>query len=66
VVGETDGYATIYHTTNGGLIWNRMGSAAQVPNVGLQKVTTFGDNSIWAVGIGVILHSSDGGATWTN
>lgn len=36
-----------------------MGSAAQVPNVGLQKVTTFGDNRIWAVGIGVILHSSD-------
>jgi photosystem II stability/assembly factor-like uncharacterized protein len=43
-----------------------MGSAAQVPNVGLLKVATFGDNSIWAVGIGVILHSSDGGATWTN
>ncbi len=66
VVGETDGYATIYHTTNGGLTWNRMGSAAQVPNVGLQKVATFGDNRIWAVGIGVILHSSDGGTTWTN
>lgn len=66
VVGESDGYATIYHTTNGGLIWNRMGSAAQVPNVGLQKVATFGDNRIWAVGIGAILHSRDGGATWTN
>jgi photosystem II stability/assembly factor-like uncharacterized protein len=66
VVGESDGYATIYHTTNGGLSWNRMGSAAQMPNVGLQKVATFGDNSIWAVGIGVILHSSDGGGTWTN
>lgn len=66
VVGESDGYATIYHTTDGGLTWNRMGSAAQVPNVGLQKVATFGDNNIWAVGIGVILHSRDGGATWTN
>jgi photosystem II stability/assembly factor-like uncharacterized protein len=43
-----------------------MGSTAQMPDVGLQKVATFGDNRIWAVGVGVILHSSDGGATWTN
>ena len=68
VVGDTDlaGYATIYHTTDGGLKWNRMGSMTQMPNVGLSKVATFGDNRIWAVGLGVILHSTDGGATWTN
>ena len=68
VVGGPDpsGYATIYHTSNGGGTWNRMGATAQMPEVGLQKVATFGDNRIWAVGFGVILHSRDGGATWTN
>jgi photosystem II stability/assembly factor-like uncharacterized protein len=68
VVGGADpaGYATIYHTSNGGGTWNRMGATAQMPEVGLQKVATFGDNRIWAVGFGVILHSRDGGATWTN
>ena len=67
VVGDSNaGYATIYNTTDGGLTWNRMGSAAQVPDTGLLKVATFGYNNIWAVGSGAILHSSDGGATWAN
>jgi photosystem II stability/assembly factor-like uncharacterized protein len=67
VVGESSaGYATIYHTTDGGLTWNRKGSAAQVPDTSLLKVTTFGDNNIWAVGSGTILHSSDGGDSWAN
>ena len=67
VVGDPDsGYATIYHTTNGGLTWNRMGSAAQVPNTQLRKVAIFGDSNVWAVGDGTILHSGDGGTTWAN
>lgn len=67
VVGyAAGGYGTIYHTTDGGLIWDRKGSAAQVPNTSLLKVATFGDNNVWTVGSGTILHSGDGGATWTN
>jgi len=37
-----------------------------VPNTSLLKVATFGDGNVWAVGSGTILHSGDGGATWTN
>jgi len=67
VVGDTNaGYATIYHTTDGGLTWDRKGSLAQVPNTNLRKVAAFGDNDIWAVGPGTILHSDNGGATWAN
>ena len=68
VVGQSDSMgATIYHTTDGGQSWTRMLSATQVPNISvLQKVTTFGDSSIWAVGPGAILHSADSGVTWTN
>ncbi|MCX6911425.1 MAG: YCF48-related protein [Verrucomicrobia bacterium] len=67
VVGDSNaGYATIYHTTDGGLTWDRKGSLAQVPDTALLKVTTFGDNNVWAVGTGTILHSSDGGASWAN
>lgn len=73
VVGDSDdGYATIYHTTDGGSTWTRKGSAADVPDVDLTKVTAYGDSKVWAVGntdvptTSAIVHTSDGGATWTN
>jgi len=73
VVGSSDdGYATIYHTTDGGSTWARKGSAADVPDVDLVKVSAYGDSKVWAVGntgvpiTSVIMHTSDGGVTWTN
>ncbi|MFH1820933.1 MAG: hypothetical protein ABH852_00600 [Methanobacteriota archaeon] len=74
VVGfSDDGYATIYHTTDGGSTWTRKGSAADVPDVDLVKVTAYGDSKVWGVGTkwgltntSAIMHTSDGGATWTN
>ena len=76
VVGSPDsGYGTIYHTTDGGNTWERKGSsnpasADYVPDVDIQKVHAVGDD-VWAVGGGpgspaIILHTSDGGETWTN
>jgi len=68
--GNSDGYATIYHTTDGGSTWVRKGSAANLPDVDLTKVHGPDDNHVWAVGgslsESVILHTSNGGATWTN
>ena len=67
VVGNSNAdFATIYHTADGGLTWDRKGSAAQVPDTSLVKVTSFGNDNIWAVGSGTILHSADGGASWAN
>ena len=67
VVGDaSDGYDTIYHTSNGGSTWTRMGSAADIPDGGLNKVYALDDGHVWAVGAGTILHTTDGGVTWTN
>jgi len=67
VVGEADsGYGTIYRTTDAGATWTRLGSAADIPDVALAKVHSYGNQKIWAVGTGTILNSSDGGATWRN
>ena len=65
VGGPANGYATIYRTTDGGSTWLRQGSAATLPGTGLGKVIARG-NDIWAVGLNAILHSPDGGTTWTN
>ena len=76
VVGFADagGYATVYHTADGGTTWSRSGNGqAALANFDMAKVTAYGDNHVWAVGSysdgtthGAILHTSDGGATWTN
>ena len=69
VAGSDDGYATIYYTTDGGSTWERKGSSNEasadyVPDVNLVKVHAVG-NDVWAVSGDAILHSNDGGATWT-
>lgn len=66
VVGDTDGYATIYRTTDGGATWNRKGSATSLPNTDAYKVTAWGADTAWIVGPGAILHTTDGGESWTN
>ena len=63
---SSGGYGTIYRTTDAGATWTRLGSAADVPDVDLVKVRSYGNQNIWAVGTGTILHSSDGGASWNN
>lgn len=67
VVGDTDsGYGTIYRTTNAGATWTRLGSPADVPDVLLAKVHGYGNQKVWAVGVGTILSTKDGGQTWSN
>lgn len=76
VVGDADatGYATVYRTSDAGSTWTRFGGGASaLADVSLEKVRTYGGQSIWAVGHdastgtnrGVVVHSGDGGATWT-
>nr|QNO52933.1 Ycf48-like protein [Methanosarcinales archaeon ANME-1 ERB6] len=69
VGGINDSYGTILHTTDGGNTWERQGSAAEIPNVGLGGVSAVDSNTAWVVGgnesCGVILYTTDGGNTWT-
>ena len=66
VVGDSDGYATIYLTTDGGNTWTRKGSPTDLPDLDLGKVDAPDRDHVWAVGQGAILHSADGGASWIN
>ncbi len=67
VVGDaSDGYATIYHTSNAGSTWTRIGTAGDIPNTTLNKVYALNDSNVWAVGAGAIIHTTDGGTTWSN
>ena len=65
-VGDTDGYTTIYRTTDGGTTWNRKGSAQTLPNADAYKITAWSSETVWGVGPGAILHTADGGESWTN
>ena len=69
VGGINDSYGTILHTTDGGNTWERQGSVAEIPNVGLGGVSAVDGNTAWVVGgnesCGVILYTTDGGNTWT-
>ena len=64
-----DGYASIYRTTDGGTNWVRKGSLTNIPHsefTELKKVFAASAGQAWAVGMGTILHTSDGGDSWTN
>jgi photosystem II stability/assembly factor-like uncharacterized protein len=75
VVGDTaNGYGTILHTTDYGDTWGRQGSSTTIPNVYLGGVSAADDRNVWVVGnaaadldqsYGTILHTTDGGQTWT-
>ena len=69
-VGDLDsGYASIYRTTDGGTNWVRKGSLTNLPQTeltALNKVFAASAGEAWAVGVGTILHTSDGGESWTN
>src|ERR1017187_7273381 len=64
-VGDPDGgYASIYRTTDGGTNWARKGSLTNIPHsefTELKKVFAVSAGEAWAVGVGTILHTSDGG-----
>jgi photosystem II stability/assembly factor-like uncharacterized protein len=64
-----DGYASIYRTTDGGSNWVRKGSLTSIPHTELtelKKVFAASAEQAWAVGVGTILHTRDGGESWTN
>jgi photosystem II stability/assembly factor-like uncharacterized protein len=69
-VGESvDGYATIVHTRDSGVHWERQGSPEVVPDVMLNGISATDVRTAWAVGesdqgYGTILHTRNGGITW--
>jgi photosystem II stability/assembly factor-like uncharacterized protein len=66
-VGDPQGgYASIYRTTDRGTNWVRKGSLTNIPPAELKKVFAVSAEQAWAVGTGAILHTSDGGDSWTN
>lgn len=74
VGGSVDGYGLILKTEDGGTTWQRQGNSATVPDVFLEAVSAADDQNVWAVGgvsdadgssYGTILHTTDGGETWT-
>lgn len=53
-------------TTNGGAAWSQMAAPAGVAYKNLEGVSFADANNGWAVGgNGMILHTTDGGTTWT-
>jgi photosystem II stability/assembly factor-like uncharacterized protein len=66
-------YNVVYRTTDGGATWDRQ--FVEVPgNYYLLGVSALGRNRAWVVGMnlpppkpdkGIILHTTDGGATWS-
>ncbi|MCX5750824.1 MAG: YCF48-related protein [Candidatus Saganbacteria bacterium] len=70
VGGNTNGYAVILHTTNGGTTWVRQGTSETIPDAPLGEICAIDNQTAWAVGqningYGTILRTNDGGTTWT-
>jgi photosystem II stability/assembly factor-like uncharacterized protein len=64
-----DGFATIFHTTDGGITWERQGDSLMIPDANLQDIRAIDKNNVWACGepeggYPVILRTKDGGKTW--
>jgi photosystem II stability/assembly factor-like uncharacterized protein len=66
-------YNNVYRTTDGGTTWDKLLSPGQVPGTYyLLGVSAWGKDTAWVTGHGmgshrpdgVILHTTDGGATW--
>ncbi len=69
VGGTRDGYGVILHSVDGGRTWNRQGTPASIPDVGLESAAAVDADSCWVVGAnvdgyGTILRTNDGGRTW--
>jgi photosystem II stability/assembly factor-like uncharacterized protein len=63
----SDGYATIMRTNDAGETWERVGNAGDIPNEGLLSASLLTADDVWMCGSGnTIIHTTDGGATWTD
>ena len=56
--------ATIIKTTDGGKHWVRQGDPYRVESDSYRCVAAVSAKSCWIVGIGQVLHTTDGGKTW--
>ena len=70
VVGDREGdnkYGTIVRTSDGGITWERRPYTPDDPfDYGLLSVHGSGASTLWAVGHGQAVHSTDGGSTWVD
>jgi photosystem II stability/assembly factor-like uncharacterized protein len=66
-VGYDEDNAEIWRTTNGGQTWTRVGQKLWplYEETDLSDVVFVNATHGWAVGGGYIIHTTDGGATWT-
>ena len=71
--GSNNGFATILKSGDGGLTWLRQTNGDVIQAEALLGVSAVDANSVWTVGGNnggdggyVVLHSSDGGLSWTN
>ncbi len=67
-VGDTDtnNYATIYFSTDGGQTWERQGEdQAALKGIGLNDVWAVDENTVWAVGTPArLIKTKNGGQDW--
>lgn len=63
---DTNNYATIYFSSNGGQSWDRQGEGqAALKGIGLNDVWAVDKNTVWAVGTpGTLIKTINGGETW--
>ncbi|MCA1809364.1 MAG: hypothetical protein ABR497_09785 [Kiritimatiellia bacterium] len=66
VVGEpADGYASIFHSADAGVTWERQGDTVTLPDAVLQKIWAVDRGVLWAVGPGgTVVTTADGGCHW--
>ncbi len=45
-----NGFGTIFHTSDGGNIWERQGDSLMIPDIFLQDIRAIDTNIVWACG----------------
>jgi len=68
--GQSNNYAILIHTKNGGDDWERQGDSLMLLSTDLSDISAIDENNALAVGeinkgYGLIIRTKDGGQTWT-
>ncbi|MCK5115506.1 MAG: hypothetical protein KAR44_02835 [Candidatus Aegiribacteria sp.] len=68
VVGNiSNGYGVVLKTQDAGATWERLSQSSGIPSTGFLDLDVLSANNIWVVGgNNTIIHSVDGGNSWTS